>query len=149
MRIESEANTNGTPPNETGPETDVEEAGTLRALNVKNVKDVKGTPSPIRLSAERSTRSALPLEKDRGAPLEKVRGDETQFLEAVKDMFGPNGTRRARLELENWGGWWRNRFRDNPDNARRVLAEVKGLARERKITTSPGAAAVDLWKRLP
>ena len=134
---------NGDPilPNKTGPETHVAEPGTAPALNVKNVKDVKGTGTPIRLSAERLTRSASA--SGQNGPGEK------EFLEAVRELFGPNGTKRARVELENWGGWWRNRFRDNPGKARRVLAEVKGLVRERRITMSPGAAAVDLWKRLP
>jgi hypothetical protein len=128
-------------PNNTGPETHVEELGTPPALNVKNVKDVNGTSSPIRLSAERLTRSASPLGQN--GPGEK------EFLQQVRELFGPNGTNRARLELDNWGGWWRNRYRENPDKARRVLSGVSGLVRGRKITASPGAAAVDLWKRLP
>jgi len=39
--------------------------------------------------------------------------------------------------------------RVDPDKAERVLAEVAGMVKERKITTSPGAAAFDLWQRLP
>ena len=53
------------------------------------------------------------------------------------------------LELTNWGGWWRNRYRENPDKARRVLADIRSLVRERKVLGSPGAAAFDLWARLP
>jgi len=55
----------------------------------------------------------------------------------------------AVAELANWGGWWRNRFRDDPDKARRVLADIASLIREGRITDNAGAAAVDLWKRLP
>jgi hypothetical protein len=52
-------------------------------------------------------------------------------------------------ELANWGGWWVNRLAQSPDKCRRVLAEIRAMIREGKILTSPGAAAVDLWKRLP
>ncbi len=55
----------------------------------------------------------------------------------------------AARELANWGGWWRNRFREDHAKADRVLAEVLSMVRERRITFSPGAAAVDLWGRLP
>ncbi len=55
----------------------------------------------------------------------------------------------SRLELANWGGWWRKRFREAPDKVRRIVAEIRSLVRERRITQSPGAAAIDLWKRLP
>ena len=55
----------------------------------------------------------------------------------------------ARTELANWGGWWRNRFRERPNKAWRVLTEVRSMARERRITQNPGAAAADLWKRSP
>jgi hypothetical protein len=59
------------------------------------------------------------------------------------------GPKHPQDELANWGGWWRNRFREAPDKARRVLAEVRSMIRERKIKTKPGATAVDLWKRFP
>ncbi len=55
----------------------------------------------------------------------------------------------AQAELNNWGGWWRNRFRDNPDKARRVLADIHSQVKEANITKNPGAAAIDLWNRLP
>ncbi len=55
----------------------------------------------------------------------------------------------ARDELNNWGGWWRNRFRENPDKARRILADVHNQVKEANISKTPGAAAVDLWNRLP
>ena len=51
--------------------------------------------------------------------------------------------------MENWGGWWRNRYREDPEKARRVLAEVRSMIRERRIHTNPGAAGKDLWSRLP
>jgi len=57
--------------------------------------------------------------------------------------------KKAGLELENWGGWWRNRYRENPQKARRVLAELLSMVRERRIRKNAGAAGADLWKRLP
>jgi hypothetical protein len=51
--------------------------------------------------------------------------------------------------MTNWGGWWRNRYRENPDKARRVLAELAGMIRERRIKRNPGAAGLDLWGRTP
>ncbi len=55
----------------------------------------------------------------------------------------------AQAELDNWGGWWRNRFRENPDKARRILADIHAQVKESNIAKCPGAAAVDLWNRLP
>ncbi len=55
----------------------------------------------------------------------------------------------AESELTNWGGWWRNRFRQNPAKAVRLLAEMRSMVKEGRIHKNPGAAAVDLWKRLP
>ena len=93
-----------------------------------------------RSAAERSTLSAKA-----GAVGNKP---AAQFLDEVRGLF-PGNPKRADTELANWGGWWTNRFRENPDKARRVLAEVASMVRERRITSNPGAAAFDLWKRLP
>jgi hypothetical protein len=54
---------------------------------------------------------------------------------------------KAKLELANWGGWWRNRYRENPAQARRVLAELASMIRERRIHKNTGAAGKDLWTR--
>ena len=51
--------------------------------------------------------------------------------------------------MKNWGGWWRNRFRENPSKAARVLAELASMVKERRINRNPGAAGLDLWNRLP
>ena len=74
---------------------------------------------------------------------------EKQFLADVLEVVELWKPTAARGELENWGGWWRNRYRQNPRKAQAVLADVRCLVRERRITRSPGQAAVDLWKRLP
>ena len=70
-------------------------------------------------------------------------------MERVGQVLASDGKKAGRDQLANWGGWWRNRFRENPDKARRVLAEVAGMAREGRIHTSAGGAAFDLWQRLP
>jgi hypothetical protein len=101
---------------------------------------VHNSTSTQRLSAERSVRSA-----QKALP---VRRGERSFLEDVAALW-PAGSGSARRELWNWGGWWRLRFREDPDKAQRVLAEVRSMVKERRVTTNPGAAAFDLWKRLP
>ena len=74
---------------------------------------------------------------------------EKDFMEEVKETMDGFSPKFAGGELENWGGWWRNRFREKPDKARRVLAEIRSMVKEHRIQTNPGAAATDLWHRLP
>ncbi len=69
-----------------------------------------------------------------------------QELKETLDQFDPA---QAKTELDGWGGWWRNRFRENADKARRVLADIRTMITEARIKRSPGAAASDLWARLP
>ena len=42
-----------------------------------------------------------------------------------------------------------DRYREDAGKMRRVLADVRSLVKEGRIMESPGAAAVDLWGRLP
>ena len=76
-------------------------------------------------------------------------GSEKEFLDRVREELGAISPQCAAKELTNWGGWWRNRFREDPDRATRVLAEIGSMCREGRILTSPGAAASDLYQRLP
>ena len=76
-------------------------------------------------------------------------GPEKEFLAEVSEAFGKSSPKIAQTELVNWGGWWRNRFREDPAKARRVLAETNSMIKEHRILENPGAAAADLWKRLP
>jgi len=76
-------------------------------------------------------------------------GPEKAFLAEVSEAFGKSSPKIAQTELVNWGGWWRNRFREDPAKARRVLAETNSMIKEHRILENPGAAAADLWKRLP
>ena len=55
----------------------------------------------------------------------------------------------AKAELVNWGGWWRNRFREDADKARRVLAEINSMIKEHRILENPGAAAATFGKGSP
>ena len=97
-----------------------------------------------RLSAEEAERLTLsPSARKSGAP------GETDFMAELQRILEALHPDIAESELTNWGGWWRNRYREDPDKTRRVLAEVAGMSRERRILKNPGAAALDLWKRLP
>ena len=110
-----------------------------------------GQPVPVQNSnstvpkavsnAERLTRSVLPRKGSAS--------DEKDFMEGVKETMQAFSAKFAGSELENWGGWWRNRFREKPDKARRVLAEIKSMVKEHRIQTNPGKAATDLWSRFP
>ena len=82
--------------------------------------------------------------------LPKGRGKaEKEFLSDVADMFKLWAPAFATEELRNWGGWWRNRFREQPAKARRMVGELASMIREGRITDNPGSAATDLWNRLP
>jgi hypothetical protein len=104
------------------------------------VRERKSTTDEA-LNAERSTRSASAHpQKDSG---------ESAFLLDVRRALQLWSPAFADTELDNWGGWWRNRYRENGKKALRVLAEIRGMVREGRIRGNPGAAAGDLWKRLP
>jgi len=55
----------------------------------------------------------------------------------------------GKSEMNENGGGWRTYYRQNPDKAERVIAEVETAIRERPktIRKSLGAFAMDLWKR--
>lgn len=93
-------------------------------------------------TGERLTLSGLPREKAAKSP-------EKEFLTSVGEVMEAWKKGAGSSEMKNWGGWWRNKFRKNPKKARAVLNDVRSLVKERRITKSPGNAAVDLWNRLP
>jgi hypothetical protein len=74
---------------------------------------------------------------------------ESDFMSDVRHMLEAFAPASAQSELTNWGGWWRNRFRQDPRKARAVLADIAAMVKERRIRKTPAAAAQDLWKRLP
>jgi hypothetical protein len=75
--------------------------------------------------------------------------EERFFLADLLTILRRFDPKLASAEMANWGGWWRNAFRTNPAKTRRVLAELSSMIAEHRVHTNPGAAAADLWKRLP
>ena len=75
--------------------------------------------------------------------------EERLFLAELLTSLRRFDPKLASAELTNWGGWWRNAFRTNPAKTRRVLAELTSMITEHRVHSNPGAAAADLWKRLP
>ena len=75
--------------------------------------------------------------------------EERLFLADLFTRLRGFDPKLASAEMANWGGWWRNAFRTNPAKTRRVLAELSSMIAEHRVHTNPGAAAADLWKRLP
>ena len=84
-----------------------------------------------------------------GSTQEKGAGKEQAFLKEVREVLLLWSPAFVKDELANWGGWWRNRFREKPAKAQRVVAELRTMIKEGNIRGNPGAAAVDLWKRFP
>jgi len=82
-----------------------------------------------------------------GSPHEEPSSEENRFLSTLAETLAGFDPKQASQELTNWGGWWRLRFREDPDKARRVLAEVGSMIRENRIHTNAGACAKDLWGR--
>jgi len=75
--------------------------------------------------------------------------EERRFLASLNTTLSRYNPDLASTEMTNWGGWWRHAFRTNPGKSRRVLADLGNMIAERRIISNPGAAALDLWKRLP
>jgi len=76
-----------------------------------------------------------------GSPASKA------IIEGEKDWLKRLGMIVGPKEMANWGGRWRNRFRDNHGKAERVLAELARMHRQKEITRNAGACANDLWER--
>jgi len=84
-----------------------------------------------------------------GSAQEKGSEKEREFLRELQEVLLLWSPAFAKDELANWGGWWRNRFRENPAKAQRVIAELRAMIKEGGIKGNPGAVGVDLWKRFP
>ena len=84
-----------------------------------------------------------------GSAQEKCSEKERDFLRELQEVLLLWSPAFAKDELANWGGWWRNRFRENPAKAQRVIAELRAMIKEGGIKGNPGAVGVDLWKRFP
>jgi hypothetical protein len=120
------------------------EPGTQPALKLKNDK------VPSLLNVKPLERLALKGSAHEQSLLAQApRSTEARFLLEVLEAMKLWSPKQAEHEAENWGGWWRLRFREDADKAQRILAEVRSMIREHRIRSNPGAAATDLWKRLP
>ncbi len=116
-------------------------SGAECAAHAINNKENKTAQVQRNKKAERSTLMAM----EGGSPS----SEENRFLAEVAAVFNAWRPKGASRELAEWGGWWRNRYRDNSTKARRVLGELASMVRERRITRAAGPAARDLWKRMP
>ena len=97
-------------------------------------------------TAAKAVNRAELLQCSGSQPPEDSGAEKELMTELLATLQAYNGKLAAK-ELTNWGGWWRNRFRENPAKTRRVLAEIKSMIRERRMRRNPGAAANDLWSR--
>jgi hypothetical protein len=122
-------------------ELEVSEGKAVATHGTDGTDGTQSTHLDKALSAERLPRSV--------SPLEKPQEGEAAFIADVVRLCESHLQGSSEPEIENWGGWWRNRYRESPQKAGKVLAEVRVLVREGRITRSPGAAAMDLWGRLP
>ncbi len=111
-----------------------------KQLPLKKPLKVQGTILSVKTD-ERLTFNSSAQQKD---------GDgENEFLAELRETLERHDKAKARRELATWGGWWRNRYRENAAKARRVLGELKSMILEQRIKRNPGAAAKDLWGRFP
>ncbi len=124
----------GTPKAPHGPPiANNDKRSTSKDSRLKNKESLSGK------TAERLTLSS--------SPPEKASGEENRFLADLALTLSDFSTKQSNLELTNWGGWWRLRFREDPGKARRVLAELGSMIREKRVRSNAGAAAKDLWER--
>jgi hypothetical protein len=123
------------------PAPTLERASSDPPARLKTDRDSEEQTSNTMRTDERSTlsSSAQEVSSDR----------EGHFMRSVEETLALFSPEKARLEMANWGGWWRTRYREAPDKARRLLAEIRSMIQERRIRKNPGATAADLWKRLP
>lgn len=101
----------------------------------------------LKVSTKRKRTLALNVKALSASSKESGDSAEGRFLADVMQVINAWRPGAASEELGRWGGWWRNRHRESPDKARRVLAEINALVKASQITSSPGRAAQDLWRR--
>ena len=122
---------------------------TDRQTDSTTVVAVNGEPLTVNqpVAAASQLSSSTPLQGGNEEPKEAA--EERHFLAGLHTALRRYNPALAKAEMTNWGGWWRNAYRTNPDKSRRVLAEISSMITEHRINSNPGAAALDLWKRLP
>ena len=108
---------------------------------------IRETPALNSLGGRETIKRSTGLNARNGSGGAKKISVENLFLHDVGAMMEAWKKGSSEYELDNSGGWWRKSYRANHDLIQRVLAEVRCMIREGKIKTTPGATAVDLWKR--
>lgn len=113
--------------------TGVPEVGTppFKALKVHSLK-----PSEEAFNSELST---LKEGESEGKPLTRI-GNEPKWMERVADLVGPK-------TMKDYGGWYRNRLRENQGKFERVLNAVALDKREGVVARNWGGHFYDLWGR--
>ena len=93
---------------------------------------------------ETFTRSTLSRSKEEPGQ----RKAENEFLADVAFTLSRWSPEFATEELKNSGNCWRKHFRLDAGLARRVLAEIGRMIKEREtFSVNPGATAVYLWRQ--
>jgi hypothetical protein len=114
-------------------------AGENHAPGIAETTDIR--ESQAEGETQKVPLSCLTAERVSGLAASRKRNTgERDWLERLGRIVGPK-------ELANWGGRWRNRYREDSDKAGRVLAELTNMQREGLIHTNPGACADHLWKQ--
>ena len=108
-------------------------------------QEVQETPLSC-LTAEGSVQET-PIQQFSGSPALKRKGGENGFLEEMARVLARFNPKQAEEEMVNWGGRWRNRYREDANKAWRVMAELTAMIKENRITRNAGACADDLWRR--
>ncbi len=140
------------PPTPAPPDAQSNAQALLRQCHVKaKAKSTLKDNSSLKRSPGDSPRKSDGPEIERPEPpaTPAQARSEADFLGEVAALCNLHRPGSAARELQLWGGWWRLRFREDPDKCRTILADVQSMIRERRLTGRPGAACVDLWHRLP
>jgi hypothetical protein len=106
----------------------------------------RGTKDSLSCLTAEEGATSVPTQQFSGSTALKRKGGETDFLEDLATTFARFNPAQAKKEMANWGGRWRNRYREDSAKAHRVLAELRGMVREGKINSNVGATADMLWK---
>jgi hypothetical protein len=91
---------------------------------------------------ESSRTSCGGMDPDPEAPKKAARSganNETWLMGRLRRLLGPT-------EMANWGGRWRNRIKENPDLAARVIAEMEERVQDGKKYRSVGGYLDWLWQ---
>ncbi len=140
--------------------------GTAASCEPPSQPTATGSSSPLRLATEtgcelkksKSAGSSIPKSPFKRSTAvnasKKLAGgakldQEKTFLEELEEVLTRFNPKKSEAEMASWGGWWRNRLREDPRKAKNILGDIKSAVLEGRVKVHPGKMAVDLWKRLP